>query len=63
MRSNKATEGEASVKNGVLRMAFVILAILLELGFILVIVLRFNTYAQWISIVTHVAGAVIVLGI
>lgn len=63
MRGNKATEGEASVKNGVLRMAFVILAILLELGFILVIVLRFNTYAQWISIVTHVAGAVIVLGI
>ena len=63
MSKSKTTEGESSVRNGVLRMAFVIVAILLELLFILVIVIRFNHYAQWINIVTRIAAAIIVLGI
>ena len=63
MSKSKTTEGESSVKNGVLRMVFVIIAILLELGFILIIILRFNYLAQWINIVTRIVAAIIVLGI
>ena len=63
MRKSKSTEGESTVKNGVLRMVFVLLAILLELLFVLAVFFYFNEHAQWIQIVTRIAAAVIVLGI
>ena len=63
MSKNKSTEGESTVKNGVLRMVFVLLAILLELLFVLAVFLYFNEHAQWIHIVTRIAAAAIVLGI
>ena len=62
MSKSKTTEGESSVRNGVVRMVFVIIAIVLELLFVLGVVFRFNEYAEWISILTRIAAAIIVLG-
>ena len=63
MSKSKTTEGESAVRNGVLRMVLVIIAIVLELVFILAVFLYFNEHAEWINIVTRAAAAIIVLGI
>ena len=63
MSKSKTTEGESTVRNGVLRMVLVIIAIVLELVFILAIFKSFNEQATWINIVTRIAAAIIVLGI
>ena len=63
MSGSNTTEAGVTGKNGVLRMAVVIIAILLELLVILAIFFRFSEHATWIHIGTRVAGALIVLGI
>ena len=63
MSKNKTTEGESTVKNGVARMVFVIIAILLELFFVLSLFFFFSSNAQWINIATRIAALIIVLGI
>ena len=63
MSKSKTTEAETSVKNGVVRMVVVIVAILLELVFILLLFIRFTENATWIHIITRLAAVIIVLGI
>ena len=61
MSSDTTMEQEASVKNGTLRLVFAMIAIILEVAFILVIVLRFNQYAEWFAIGTRILAALLVL--
>lgn len=61
MEENTTMENEASVKNGKLRLAFVGIAILLELALVLLVVLRLNRHAEWIAIGTRVLAALLVL--
>ncbi len=64
MGSNETTyEQQASVKNGTWRLLFTALSIVLEIGFIVLLVLRLNENAQWISFLTHLVAALMVLGI
>ncbi len=57
----QTVEGKSSVKNGVRRLFFVVLAIILEIVFVLVIAVWFNNYANWITTVTHLAALALVL--
>ena len=61
MNTETTVEKETSVKNGVRRLIFVGVAIVIELVAILVIFLKFNEYAQWIAIVTRLLSALLVL--
>lgn len=64
MSSHKQTmEHNAAVKNGTGRMCFALLAILLEVLFILWVVLKMNQNAAWISMGTRVLTVLLVLGI
>lgn len=61
MGGSGTVEGNTNIRNGVKRMIFVILALLLEFLFLLVILHQFNDYAEWISILTRVIAAGFVL--
>ena len=50
-------------KNGVGRMAFVILSVLIQAGWILLIVLRLNRYSWLIALISTIAAMVVVLRI
>ena len=63
MNTAKTVEGKTNVRNGVRRMVFIVLSILLEVAFILLIVLRFNRHAEWIELGTRILALVLVLGI
>ena len=63
MSNSLNTEAQTSGKNGVLRMTFVLIAIALELVFVLSTILRFNAQAEWINVITRLLALVIVLGI
>lgn len=54
-------EKKSAVKNGVGRMAFALLSILLEIAFIMWLVYGLRDYATWASIVFRVLAAVFVL--
>ena len=56
-------EGKAGSRNGVIRMIFVILSIVIELLFILMVFTGLNTYANWINIGTRVLALLMVLAI
>ena len=56
-------EKKAAVKNGVSRMVFAAISILLEIIAIVVIFYNLNEYAEWISIGTRVAALILVLTI
>ena len=62
MSSNTA-EGKKKMQNGVKRVAFSILAILMELLFILAMFTRLNEYAVGIEAVTHILSIILVLKI
>ena len=62
MSSNTA-EGKKKMQNGVKRAAFSILAILMELLFILAMFTRLNEYAVGIEAVTHILSIILVLKI
>ena len=57
----KTLEQSADVKNGVKRMVFAGIAILLELALVLLIILRFNESAEWVAIGTRIMGTLLVL--
>ena len=61
MQEETTMEGEASVKNGVKRLVFTGIAILLEVIFILFINFRFANQAEWFAIGTRILGFLIVL--
>ena len=60
--SNSTTlEQKASSKNGVKRLVFVLLSLVLEVFLILSIFLWLNDYAEWIAIGTRILAALLVL--
>ena len=61
MDENTTLEKEADVKNGVKRLIFAGIAIVLQLAVILLINLRFAQQAEWFAIGMRVLGAMLVL--
>ena len=61
MDTTATIEGKAKTRNGVKRLIFVILSILVEVLFVFSIVVKFNEYAEWISIATSVLALLLVL--
>ena len=55
-------EGKAKTKNGVKRLCFSIICILLEVVFIITIVTRLNEYAEIINLFTRILSGILVLG-
>ena len=56
-------EGKAKTKNGVKRLCFSIICILLEVVFIINIVTRLNEYAEIINLFTRILSGILVLGL
>ena len=56
-------EQDANIKNGVSRAIFAALAIILQLAFLIVTIVRFHRFAHWINIVTGILSILLVLGI
>ena len=56
-------EAQASVKNGVSRMIFAVISILLEVAVILLLLYFAGQKAGWIYILIHILGTFLVLGI
>ena len=56
-------EGKAKTKNGVKRLCFSIICILLEVVFIITIVTRLNEYAEIINLFTRILSGILVLGL
>lgn len=59
----KTYEKKAHVKNGIARLFFSVLAIVLEIAFIIVIFTQLNAYAEWINIVTGIFAILLVITI
>lgn len=57
------TEEKTSVKNSIGRLAFVAISVLIQVGWILLILLRLNEYSTWISLASGVIALVVVLRI
>ena len=60
---NNTLETKASVKNGVSRMVFAVLSILLEVGVILALIFLAGKAAGWIYTVLHILAWILVLAI
>ena len=56
-------EGKAKTKNGVKRLCFSIVCILLEVIFIIVMVTRLNEYAEVVNLFTRIFSGILVLGL
>ena len=54
-------EGKAKTKNGIKRLCFSIICILLEVIFIITIVTRLNEYAEIINLFTRILSGILVL--
>lgn len=63
MSSTTTLEKSESTKNGVTRLIFTIVAILLEVLLILSLILWLNDYAEWIAIGSRILAALLVLQI
>ncbi len=61
MDANTTMEGEAEVKNGIVRMVFAGIAIILEVLFILAVYRYWTEKAEWIAIITRILAAFLVL--
>ena len=61
MDKNSTLETEAEVKNGIKRLVFVGIAIILQVAMILLVYFRFAEQAEWFAIGTRVLGALLVL--
>ena len=59
----KTIEKKTAVRNGIGRMAFTVLSILVEVLIILILMTKLYDYAMWVSIFYRLLGIVIVLGI
>lgn len=56
-------EGKASTKNGVKRLCFSVLCILLEAAFILVMVTKLNQYAEIVNLIIRLFAGILVLSL
>ncbi len=61
MEDKNTLEGEASVTNGVKRMVFALIAIALEIIFIMIVNIYWAEKAEWFAIGTRVLGTILVL--
>ncbi|MBP3892834.1 MAG: cardiolipin synthase [Atopobiaceae bacterium] len=61
MNDTSTLETEASAKNGLVRLGFTMIAIVLQLAFILLINLRFAEQAEWFAIGIRVVAALLVV--
>ena len=61
METAQTHEGKASSRNGVKRMIFVIISIVLELLLILMMFSQLYMYAEWISILMRVFALILAL--
>lgn len=58
---NTTLEGRAKTKNGVTRLVFSVICILLEVIFILLLFTGLNRYAEAINLFTRILGLIIIL--
>lgn len=56
-------EGRAKTKNGVIRLCFSVLCILLEAAFIIIVITRLNEYAEIVNLLTRVFAGILVLAL
>ena len=56
-------EGRAKTKNGVIRLCFSVLCILLEAAFIIIMITRLNEYAEIVNLLTRVFAGILVLAL
>ena len=56
-------EGKAKTKNGVKRLCFSVICILLEVIFIITVITRLNEYAEIINLFTRILSGILVLGL
>ena len=56
-------EGRAKTKNGVIRLCFSVLCILLEAAFIIIVITRLNEYAEIVNLLTRVLAGILVLAL
>lgn len=63
MKRNSTVEGKAKTQNGVKRLVFCGIAILLQVIFWVVLFIRLNAYMQLIDIATRIFGLILVLSI
>ena len=54
-------ENKASVKNGVKRLVFVLIALVLEVALNVVLIFMLNQYSEWITVILHIIAALLVL--
>ena len=56
-------EGRAKTKNGIIRLCFSVLCILLEAAFIIIVITRLNEYAEIVNLLTRVFAGILVLAL
>ena len=61
--SNSTLEGKKKTENGVKRLIFSVLAILFQVGFMLMVFKRLNAYAGAIDLFTRIFAIILVLKI
>ena len=61
LKANATQENKASVKNGVKRLVFVGIALLLEIVLDLALIIWLNRYSEWIYIISRIFAAILVL--
>ena len=61
LKANATQENKASVKNGVKRLVFVGIALLLEIVLDLALIIWLNRYSEWIYIFSRILAAILVL--
>lgn len=63
MNNEKTIEKKAATKNGVSRLIFAAISILLEAVLFVLLFTKLNQYAEWINIATRILALVLVLSI
>ncbi|MFX3968626.1 cardiolipin synthase, partial [Streptococcus suis] len=61
MNEQTTLESRQKTKNGVKRLIFVVLSILLEVTLIVLLFTSLNDYAEWLNLLTRTLAAILVL--
>ena len=61
MNEQTTLESRQKTQNGVKRLVFVVLSILLEVTLIVLLFTSLNDYAEWLNLLTHTLAAILVL--
>ena len=61
LKATATEENKASVKNGVKRLVFVLIALVLEVVLNIVLIFMLNQYSEWITVILHILAALLVL--